>query len=118
MELRFSCTRYLFSWSHKGDQELLCVLSLRFVCKRCVKSYHALNALLHVTKTLLVVRATTSHVNLNSMHSQSLLEVSDGLDDTLEGLSHICEVGNASANDENLVKEHRVRFFHRGCSDE
>lgn len=64
--------------------------------------YHALNALLHEAQTLLIIGASASYVDFYLVHTQSLLKVSDCLNNALESLSNICEVGDTATNDENL----------------
>ena len=71
-------------------------------------TYHALDALAHGAEALLVVGTTPAHVDLDLVHPEALLEVPDGLDDTLERFRHVGEVGNTTANDEHLVPKRKT----------
>jgi hypothetical protein len=58
---------------------------------------------LHVLETLLVVGTSTSDPDLDVVLNQLSGIVSEGSDDTLEGAGNVGEVGNTTADEENLA---------------
>ena len=58
---------------------------------------------LDVTKTLLVVRTSTTDPDLDLVLVQNRGDLTQGTDDTLEGRSNVGEVGNTTTNEKNLA---------------
>ena len=67
-------------------------------------TYDLLEGLLHETKSLFVVRTTSAHEYADLVVSELFLVFLHGLHNSLECLSHVCEVCNTTSNNQHLQK--------------
>lgn len=67
----------------------------------------------HSLESLLVVRTSTSHPDLDIVSKETLLVLLEGSDDTLECGSNVGEVGSTTANDEDLTFRVRGASGHK-----